>query len=112
MFVRIAELLGLHGKAALPLEVSEAIEAARILVRDHDPEDGAPRVFVALGGGSVTGAFYFDRESARERVLRRWPELSERQVSRAVAFIESRVSVASRSKDAPQRKNWVTKFSD
>lgn len=112
MFAQLAQVLG-RAPQVLPLEVTETIEGAGIMVREGSDEEG-PRVFVTLNGGAYYGAFVFDDDEAKARILKRWPELTDKQVSRAVAFLSSRVGAATRAhnRGAPKPKNWVNRYSD
>jgi hypothetical protein len=109
MFDRMAQVLE-HSNSVLPADVVEAIEAAHIIPRDYG-DDGL-RVFVVLGGGGLRGSFEFENEEATKRVFKRWPDLSEKQVSRAVSFLGSRVAKTTRAANRGdiKRKNWVQNY--
>ena len=107
MFSRLAAWLG-AGSSALPADLVESIDGARVLPRSSDPESGLHRVMVALGGRGVRGAFIFDRETAAEKIAARWPELSKKQTRRAVDFLQTHVERETRRLDLPsRRKGWV-----
>lgn len=98
----------------LPADVTAAIEAAHVMPRSSDPE-GAPRLAVALGGGLLRGAFIWSTEEATRRIVRRWPELNEGQVTRAVRHLGSRVQIvaAEQNRDPNrrrERKTWLNRW--
>lgn len=111
MFARMAAILG-RAPSALPLDVTEAVEAAHIMVREGGDE--GPRIFVRMGGGGVVGLFEFDNAEATKRVIKRWPDLNKTQVERAVSFLAARVdrATAAANRGEVKRKNWVNKFSE
>ena len=108
MFDRLAHLLLRHS-TKLPAEVADVIEGASIFERSSDPEDGAPRVFVQMGG-PLHGAFRFDDDTAREKIAARWPYLSEKQLVNAVAMLDGRVTAALRKPGGAKRRNWVRDY--
>lgn len=107
MFASVVRFLTGKPDKTLPSHVAAVIEAARYLPRASDDEEG-PRVAVVLAGGGLRGAFIFNRADAKKRVLARWPELSDAQVSRCVSALEAGAMNAARL-DAPRkkRKGWI-----
>lgn len=103
-FRRVSKLFA-RRKAGLPDEVAAAIEAAEVFPRPGS--DDAPRVFVALNGGLMRGSFEFSTDEARQRIARRWPELTSDQLDRAVAFLGARVRLAAAPIRNTRRKSWV-----
>lgn len=108
MLARIAAWLGV-GSDALPADLVESIEGARVLPRSRDPESGFHRVAVALAGRGLRAAFVFNRETAAEKIAARWPELTKQQTSRAVDFLQAHVERETARMNAPSRKKsgWV-----
>lgn len=108
-----AFMRALFGKAdsSLPAEVAGALAAARYIARPSDDDEG-PRVLVVLAGGGVRGGFFFSRDEAKMRVLRRWPELTPAQVKRCISAIEAGVINASRLDSPPKNRNWVMGYLD
>lgn len=108
MLARISAWLGV-GSDALPPDLVESIEAARVLSRISDPESGFHRVTVALAGRGLRSAFVFDRETATEKIAARWPELTKQQTSRAVDFLQAHVEREALRTNNPGRKKsgWV-----
>lgn len=102
-FRRVSRLFA-RRKAGLPDEVAAVIEAAEVFVR---PGKDAPRVFVALNGGLMRGSFEFSTEEARQRIAKRWPELTNEQLERAVSFVGARVRLAAAPMRNTRRKSWV-----
>jgi len=98
-------------KRTLPAEVADAIDAARIMQRGGDPDDG-PRIAVALGGGNLRGMFIFSTDEARRRIIARWPELSKAQVDRAVSYLAARVTLSITPASGSGRKPSVLDFFD
>ena len=92
----------------LPAEVAAAIDAARIMPRTYDEDEGH-RVAVALGGRLV-GAFIFSQDEAQRRIRARWPDLTDAQVGRAVAYLASRVRLAAEPVRREGRTPWVLRY--
>lgn len=97
----------------LPADVSAAIEAAWIMERSSD-QDGAPRVAVALGGGSLVGAFIFSEDEAQRRLERRFPDLTPDQAKRGVRYLAARVTIVTaeqgRDPKRRERKTWLNRW--
>ena len=66
-------------------------------------------VAVVLAGGGYRGAFFLDRDTAKEKILKRFPELTDLQVSRAVAQLEAGAQLARRD-DGGKKPNWVNRY--
>lgn len=109
MFASIARALIGKPDTSLPDYVLAALSAARYLPRPSD-EDGGARVAVVLAGGGLRGAFVFDRDEAKKRVLARWPELGHQQVRRCVAALEAGVMNAARLDEPGKRRNFVNDY--
>ncbi|MEF3058712.1 hypothetical protein V4C85_02325 [Ralstonia solanacearum] len=71
---------------ALPAEVATIIAGAGVLPRG-DGEDGAPRIVIT----TTHGAFAYHRDAARAWFIARWPALTDAQMRRALALLESHV---------------------
>lgn len=97
-----------RAKNCLPDEVTASLDAASILPRDIDHEDG-PRVAVSLGAG-IRGAFIFSKVEADRRFRARWPELSDTQVKRAIEYLNARVKIATLPNKRLRRKNWILDY--
>lgn len=95
----------------LPADVSAAIEAAWIMERSSD-QDGAPRVAVALGG--LRAAFIWSEDEAARRLVRRFPELNDHQLRRAVKYLGARVAIVNaeqgRDPKRHERKTWLNRW--
>ena len=94
-----------RGETGLPEDLTERIKAADIFPRHGDPETGL-RIYVGF-----RGSFIFTRDAAEKRIRKGWPELTDNQVRRAVAFLEARVRMAtSQNRSERRRKNWVLDY--
>lgn len=85
----------------LPAEVRTAIEASMVMPRDSD------RVYVAIAGKSLRGAFQWSVEEGTARVSAYWPDLKPEQVERAVSFIGAMVAARVQAEKSISRKSWV-----
>ena len=89
----------------LPTDLESAIRGCSILERTPGADD-EPRIIVQLvnrGGGWVHSA-----KASREAIAARWPTLSEKQMVRALRFLDNEIAMHLRG-STPRRKrtNWV-----
>lgn len=70
------------------------------------PRD-SERVYVAIAGKSLRGAFQWSAEEATDRVKAYWPDLTPEQVERAVSFIGAMVAARVKAEKTISRKSWV-----
>lgn len=91
---------------ALPSDVLTVLDTARCNTRERGDE--GPRVMVTLAGGGLRGAWIHDRDTTETRIRRRWPELTDAQVKRAVDVIDAKAMQSARL-DNPKskRRGWV-----
>lgn len=71
-------------------EITTAIDAASIVVRESD--DDGPRV--AVMSPSLGGSFFFDESEALKRIRRAYPEASADRGVRAMRHLRNRVRLA------------------
>ena len=108
----ILSLFGGGGSNAAPFpfpeDLASAIELASVTERGEiDPENG-PRIYVRCVG---LGHFHWQGiEDAARRVLRGYPELSERQAKRAADLLAAKVASANRAAYRGARARRGSKF--
>lgn len=88
----------------LPSEVRAALDGAMVMRRDSD------RVYITLAGKSLRCAFLWSAEEATDRVKAYWPDLTQKQLERAVSFIAAQVVLSKREEKRDKRKRWVFDF--
>lgn len=96
------------GSTKLPPEVSNVIEAARIIWRGQDDDEGQ-RLVVMLAG-PLRGAFVYSEEEAKRRIEARWPWLNAGQLRAACNFLEARVRVDAAERKPRNKKNWIFNY--
>mgnify|MGYP000459965775 CR=1 FL=1 len=92
---------------SLPAEVSATIEGISISVRHGgDPETETPRRVIVFG---LAGApFVFTWQGCKRRVADAWPELNDRQIARAVKWVEAEVNRrVNYPKTNNSRRGWI-----
>jgi len=92
----------------LPADLESAIRGCSILERTPGADD-EPRIIVQLanrGGGWIHNA-----KASRDAIAARWPTLSERQMARALRFLENEIAMHLRG-SPPRRKraSWVNSW--
>ena len=94
----------------LPADLESAIRGCSILERTPGADD-EPRIIIQLanrGGGWVHSA-----KASRDAIAARWPTLSEKQMVRALRFLDNEIAMHLRG-SPPRRKraSWVTSWRD
>jgi hypothetical protein len=91
----------------LPADLMAAIDACTLAERAPD-EDGAPRVVVQLAGRQ--GGWVHGVEASRKAIAARWPDLSERQMRRALRFLDNAIAIRLQPVTRRKRTTWVTSW--
>lgn len=95
-------------RRVLPADVESAIQGCTVLARAPG-EDGEPRMLVQLA--SRNGGWIHNAEASSAAIAARWPELSERQLVRALRFLESEIAMRFRgSMSRSKRTSWVNRW--
>ena len=89
-------------RASLPEDIQTVLSAAIVTVRDSG--DGDSRAVVGLG----RSMFYADE--AADRIRKRWPELTARQVQRACDYLDARIRIAATPIKRERRRGWIHDF--
>jgi hypothetical protein len=91
----------------LPADLMAAIDACTFVER-APVEDGAPRVIVQLAGRQ--GGWVHGEEASRKAIAARWPSLSERQLARALRFLDNAIAIRLRPVHRSKRATWVNSW--
>ncbi|MFL6676755.1 MAG: hypothetical protein ACJ8IK_00335 [Burkholderiaceae bacterium] len=92
----------------LPADVESAIRGCTFIAR-APRDDGAPRILVQLA--SRHGGWIHNTEASRAAIAARWPDLSERQLARALRFLESEIAMQFRgSMSRRKRTSFVNSW--
>lgn len=89
-----------RGTSALPNDVALCLETASVVPR-HFKEEG-PRAVIQID----SGAWVHSQEETRSQLLRRWPDLSDAQIKRAVRYVNAMVRRIAPGPES-ERRGWV-----
>ena len=91
----------------LPPDVSASIENISVNVRHGgDPESGSPGRVIVFG---LSGApFVFSYQGCKRRIENAWPDLNDKQITRAVNWVSAEVSRrVNQPKATTRRTGWI-----
>jgi len=86
----------------LPADVASAIRGCTFHTRAPS-DDGEPRIIVQLAGRN--GGWIHNAKASRAALTARWPDLSERQLGRALRFLESEIAMHFRGSMARRKRS-------
>jgi hypothetical protein len=86
---------------ALPPDLAVCLETATVIPR-HEDDEGVRAVVQIDSRGWV-----HDHDTTRTHLLRRWPELTEGQLRRALRHVDALVRRASVPPQTQRRRGWV-----
>jgi len=94
----------------LPADLEAAIESCYVFPRS-DPGDGTQRVVVQFSGRNE--GWIHTVEASRQAIATRWPELSQRQLVRALRFLDGVVAMHLRTRrERCKRNNFINAWRD
>lgn len=84
--------------ASWPFDLETCLQSASVFPR---PDGDGLRAVIQLGGAG----WLHDRETTRQAIEKRWPDLSPAALARAVRYLDARVRQACEPPEA-KRSNW------